>query len=139
LVIFPAILFVSGNVPGPVVFLVVPGFLLASINLLWIMMILALICTRYRDLSQIVQNITQVAMYVTPIMWEPSRLPSGAASTIMLYFNPFYYLVSVVRDPMLGSAGTPLNWCAAAVMAIVGWTIALLFVNRYRSRITYWL
>jgi ABC-type polysaccharide/polyol phosphate export permease len=139
LAILPIVLLISDRLPGENVLLIVPGFLLASLNLLWIMVILAVLCARFRDLSQIVLNITQVAMYVTPIMWEPSRLPAGTASTMMLYLNPFYHLVTVIRDPLLGNAGTNLNWCAAVVMSIVGWVIAILFLNQYRSRITYWL
>ncbi|MFW8645995.1 ABC transporter permease [Rhizobium beringeri] len=103
------------------------------------MIILAILCTRYRDLTQIIQNIMQVCLYLTPVMWEPSRLPDDTKSMLMLNLNPFYHLLSVVRDPLLGNPGTLINWCVVVAMAVVGWTLALLFLNRYRSRITYWL
>lgn len=139
LVIFPLVLLIFGKVVNINAILAVPGFFLVSLNFLWMMVILAVLCTRYRDLTQIVQNIMQVGMYLTPIMWEPSRLPGGTRSMLMLNFNPFYHLISVVRDPLLGSTGTLITWCVVVVMAIVGWAIALLFLNRYRCRITYWL
>ena len=77
-------------------------------------------------------------MYVTPIMWQPHQPPADK-SILILDFNPFYHLISVIRDPLLGGTGTLLNWGVVVVMAIVGWTIALLFLNRFRSRVTYWL
>jgi ABC-type polysaccharide/polyol phosphate export permease len=138
MVIFPIVLLIFGKFVNFNALLVVPGFFLASLNLLWMMVILAVLCTRYRDLTQIVQNIMQVGMYVTPIMWEPHRL-AGQTSRLMLDLNPFYHLMSVIREPLLGGTGTLLNWCAVTAMAIVGWSVALLFLNRYRSRITYWL
>jgi ABC-type polysaccharide/polyol phosphate export permease len=113
--------------------------MLVSLNLLWVMVVLAVLCTRYRDLTQIVQNIMQVGMYVTPIMWMANNLPGGARSRLMLDLNPFYHLISIVREPLLGGTATQLNWLVTVAMAVVGWMIALLFLNRYRSRITYWL
>jgi ABC-type polysaccharide/polyol phosphate export permease len=139
LIIFPIVLLILWRFVNLNALLAIPGFFLASLNLLWMMVILAVFCTRYRDLTQIIQNIMQVCLYLTPIMWEPSRLPDGTKSILMLDLNPFYHLISVIRSPLLGSPGTPLNWFVAAAMAVVGWVVALLFLNRYRSRITYWL
>lgn len=139
MVIFPIVLLIFGKFVNFNALLVIPGFVLVSLNLLWIMIVLAVLCTRYRDLTQIVQNIMQVGMYVTPIMWMANHLPGGTRSRLMLELNPFYHLISVVREPLLGGTATQLNWMVMIGMAIIGWTIALLFLNRYRSRITYWL
>ncbi|MBB3315480.1 lipopolysaccharide transport system permease protein [Rhizobium sp. BK181] len=139
LVIFPIIILIFGKFVNFYAILVVPGFFFASLNILWMMVVLAILCTRYRDLTQIIQNIMQVCLYLTPVMWEPSRLPAGTRSMLMLNLNPFYHLISVIRDPLLGNAGTLINWCVVLGMAVVGWTVALLLLNRYRSRITYWL
>lgn len=138
IVIFPIVLLIFGKFVGWTALLVIPAFVLVSLNMLWIMVILSVICTRYRDLTQIIQNIMQVGMYVTPIMWQPHQLPEDKSSVI-LDLNPFYHLISVIREPLLGGMGTPLNWYVVIGMAIVGWIVALLFLNRYRSRITYWL
>ncbi|TCA20963.1 ABC transporter permease [Rhizobium leguminosarum] len=139
LVIFPIVLLIFGKFVNLYAVLAIPGFLLASLNILWMMIVLAILCTRYRDLTQIIQNVMQVCLYLTPVMWEPSRLPDGTKSMLMLNLNPFYHLLSVVRDPLLGNPGTLITWCLVVAMAVVGWTLALVFLNRYRSRITYWL
>lgn len=138
IVIFPIVLLIFGKFVNFNALLVIPGFVLVSINFLWIMLVLAILCTRYRDLTLIVQNIMQVGLYVTPIMWMPSRLPTDEAR-LLLDFNPFYHLISVIRDPLLGGTGTLLNWIVVTLMAVSGWIIAMLFLNRFRSRITYWL
>ncbi|PSH66677.1 ABC transporter permease [Phyllobacterium brassicacearum] len=141
MVIFPIVLLIFGKFVNFNALLFIPGFVLVTLNLLWVMIVLAVLCTRYRDLTQIIQNIMQVGIYVTPIMWMASNLPGGTQSRLwlMLDLNPFYHLISIVRDPLLGSTATPLNWMVSIAMAIVGWLIALLFLNRYRLRITYWL
>lgn len=138
IVIFPIVLLIFGKFIPIMALLAIPGFILISLNMLWMMIVLSVICTRYRDLTQIIQNVMQVGLYVTPIMWMPSQLPADK-SIIFLDLNPFYHLISVVRSPLLGSAGTALNWYFTIGMAIIGWIAALLFLNRFRSRVTYWL
>ena len=118
--------------------LAIPGFILFILNATWMMLLLAVACTRFRDLTQIAQNGIQVLFYVTPIIWSATLLPEHAG-TALLVFNPFYHLINIVRAPLLGEAPTALNWTVTALMALIGWTIAMAFFGRYHKRIPYWL
>jgi lipopolysaccharide transport system permease protein len=118
--------------------LALPGFVILSLNLLWIMLILGVLCARYRDMTQVMQNLLQVTMYLTPVMWMPRTLPEGM-SRLLLDLNPFYHLISVVREPLLGEFPSALSWIACIMFAAVGWTVALLLFGRFRCRIPYWL
>ena len=138
MIIFPLILLFFSKFINLYVLLAVPGLIILSLNLLWVATILAVVCTRYRDLMQIIQNVMQVALYLTPIMWMPNHMPDGAPK-LMLELNPFYHLISIIREPLLGSTGTIENWIVSIVMAAIGWSIAVNFFGRYRSRIAYWL
>ncbi|TGQ66901.1 MAG: ABC transporter permease [Mesorhizobium sp.] len=138
ILIYPLVLLAVGRMPTWQVFLAVPGFLVLSLNLLWIMLILAVLCARYRDMTQVMQNLLQVMMYLTPIMWMPRTLPEGISQRL-LDLNPFYHLISVVRDPLLGELPFATSWIACIVFAVAGWTVALLLFGRYRHRIPYWL
>ncbi len=138
LLIYPLVLLAVGREPSWHILLAVPGFLLVAMNVLWIMLILGVLCTRYRDMTQVMQNLLQVVFYLTPLMWMPQTLPEGA-SRYLLDLNPFYHLVSVVRSPLLGEFPTATNWAACLGLAVVGWTIAVFFFGRYRHRVPYWL
>jgi len=138
LVIVPIVFLVFGKMPGWGVFLAVPGFVLLALNLLWMMLILSTVCARFRDMTMVVQNILQVLVYATPVMWMPSTLPSHLTN-VVLYFNPFYHLMTVVRAPILGQPLDLISWAVVVTMAIVGWLIALSFFSRYRRRVPYWL
>ncbi len=118
--------------------LAIPGFILFVLNATWMMLILAVACTRFRDLTLIAQNAIQVLFYVTPIIWSAKLLPDRAG-TALLDFNPFYHLINIVRAPLLGVAPTALSWTIAALMALIGWAVALAFFCRYYKRIPYWL
>lgn len=115
-----------------------PGFALLVINLLWISLVLGIICTRFRDLTQIVSSLLQVAFYVTPIIWMPKLLPARA-SVMLLDPNPFYHLIEVIRDPILGVAPSYLNWVVSGGLAVFGWLLAIIAFNKFRARIAYWL
>src|SRR5262249_5455750 len=38
----------------------------------------AILCTRFRDIAQIVSSVLQVAFFVTPVIWKPEVLPPQA-------------------------------------------------------------
>lgn len=138
LVIFPVVLLIAGKPLNWFALVSIPGFVLLLINLVWIVLILSVFCTRYRDMPQMVSSILQVFFYLTPIMWMPSLLPERA-SVLLLDLNPFYHLLEIVRTPLLGQAPSDLNWIVSLSMAGIGWIIALAFYGRYKCRIAYWL
>ncbi|OBQ69502.1 ABC transporter permease [Mesorhizobium erdmanii] len=138
ILIYPVVLLAVGRMPTWHVLLAVPGFVILSLNLVWIMLILGVLCARYRDMTQVMQNLLQVIMYLTPVMWMPRTLPEGI-SRLLLDLNPFYHLISIVRDPLLGGLPSTTSWIACIVYVVAGWGGALLLFDRYRHRIPYWL
>lgn len=116
----------------------IPGFLLLVLNLSWVALLLGVICTRYRDLPQIVTSVLQVVFYLTPIMWMPHFLPERSGQ-LVLTFNPFYHLLEVVRAPIMGQVPTLTNWVVSTSLVVAGWLLALTVYGRYKSRIAYWL
>ena len=114
------------------------GLLLVILNVTWITFVLSIICTRFRDVTEIVKNIMQVMFYSTPIIWGADMLPERVGGTI-LAFNPFYHLLSIVREPILGHEPSLLNWVVPISMALIGWVVALTFFGYYRKKVAYWL
>jgi lipopolysaccharide transport system permease protein len=120
------------------VLLAIPGFVLLTLNLGWMVLVLGTVCARFRDIAQIVHSAVGVLYFVTPIMWNPALMPERA-SVLLLNLNPFYHLVNIVRAPLLGEIPPLLNWSVAAALALAGWVFALLVFGRFRNRIAYWL
>lgn len=118
--------------------LVFPGLLLLILNLTWMMLIVAVISTRFRDATQIIQNFLQVMFYLTPIIWSPSLVPERAG-TMVLDLNLFYHLLQIVRAPLLGEIPAATTWITVMLTAVAGWLVALVVFGAYRKRIAYWL
>lgn len=138
IVIFPLVMLAVGKAPSVHMFLAIPGLLLVLLNLIWLCIFLGIICTRFRDIPQIISSLLQVIFYLTPIMWLPSLLPQRAG-TYMLDFNPFFHFLEVVRGPLLGQLPSMENWLVTIGIAVVGWTATIVLFARYRRRIAYWL
>ena len=138
IVILPFVLWGVGRNFHLEAFLAVPGMTLLLINLMWVVLILATLCARYRDMPQIIQSIILVIFYVTPIMWMRQTLP-GDAGKILIEWNPLFHLIDIVRAPLLGELPSSLSWWVAVLMALIGWVVAIHFYQRYRHKIVYWV
>lgn len=138
IVIFPLVCLIFKITPNLNLMFIFPGLLILVFNLLWISLLLGIICTRYRDLTQVVGSFLQIVFYVTPIIWLPSLLPAKAG-IMFLDPNPFYHLLQIVREPLLNHAPSILNWVVSISLGIVGWLLTIIIFNRYRTRIAYWL
>jgi len=118
--------------------LAIPGFILMVINVAWMMVIVSVVCARFRDFTQVVQNAMQVLFFLTPIMWTADIL-KGRAGTLMVDLNPFNSLLDIVRSPMLNQYPETIHWVISAGLAIAGWVVALWFYGHRLKRLAYWL
>ncbi|MGV2288742.1 ABC transporter permease [Trinickia sp. YCB016] len=116
--------------------LFVPALIIYLLNVTWIAMVVGLLSARFRDLPQIVAALTQVAFYVTPIIYRPDSL---RRFSWIVSFNPIAYLIELVRGPLIGQAPSALTWALTIGMAVVGWSGALLLTGRYLKRIPFWV
>lgn len=138
IIILPIVLLCVQRGIGLNVFLFIPGLVIVILNLVWISILLSIVCSRFMDLTQIVASILQIFFYVTPIIWLPALLPARA-SVMILEPNPFYHLLAIVREPLLGNAPSFSNWIISAGLCLLGWLVSIKFFDKYRPRIAYWL
>jgi lipopolysaccharide transport system permease protein len=138
LLILPLVFLFFWRPVSPVALLAIPGLVLLILNLLWMMMIVSVICARFRDITQIVTNAVQVLFYITPVIWS-AEIMTNRIGNSLLYGNPFYSLITIVRAPLLGDMPSALNWTIAAGMAVIGWIVALWFYGNRLKRVPYWL
>lgn len=134
--IYLAMIVFFGIVPGWPVLLFLPGFALFVLNAYWIALAVGILSTRYRDIPQVILNLTQVVFFVTPVFWSVETLPGRPAFVLL---NPFYHLLEIVRAPLLGQVPHALSWGFAAGMAVVGALATAYLYRRAYSRVAYWV
>ena len=138
ILILPLIFVIMGKNLSPVSLWAILGLSLVVMCLSWIALFFAILCARYRDLSQIVLSLLQIAFYLTPIMWMPSSLPNRF-SVVLLDMNPFYHILELIRAPLLGQIPELTSWTVVALITLLGWLFVILIFSRLHKRVAYWL
>lgn len=133
----------------PFVYIIFPqplsySYLLAPLGLAMIIVagffttiILGVICTRFRDLPQVVTNVVQLAFFITPVMWPATALKSHFINLGIL--NPFASFLSILSEPLRGITPNPMSYLVTGGFILVLALIALPLFAKYRARIPYWL
>ena len=93
-------------------------------------------CARYRDITRILNSLVIVIMLITPIFWLPNAL-NGKRQFIIEY-NPIYYLVEFLRQPMLGNFN-PLVFLGVILSIIPIWLCAEYINNKYSKEVVFWV
>lgn len=106
------------------------------LNLSWMVAAVALASARFRDVPQIVASILQIALFLTPVFWHPEQLPNRPA---VLWLNPFYHLLEVLRAPLVGVATNPESWPVVGLMGLAGWLCVFPFFAAHRRRVVHYL
>jgi ABC-type polysaccharide/polyol phosphate export permease len=132
-----AVLMLAPQLITPTALLAVPGLALVLVNISWVALSLGIFCLRFRDLTQLVNTVIQIAMFVTPIFWPPDSL-KGPAHIIFVDLNPLYHLITVVRAPLLAEVPSSETYAAVALMTVVGWGATYFLFGYFRKRIAYW-
>lgn len=117
--------------------LLIPAIVLVIVNGWWVGIILASACTRFRDVQQLIQNIMQILLFVTPVLWPIEQL--GSRGLLFVVLNPMYHFIQITREPLLGNSPAISHWIYAVCTAVVGWLLTLVLFGRIRQRLVYWL
>jgi lipopolysaccharide transport system permease protein len=120
-------------------FVALPGFILLLIAALGHIFIAAYLGTRFRDLPFALTGILQVLFFLTPIMFPISVLEAKQLDFVYQY-NPLYYLIDIVRHPILEGAPAPLgNYGFAALYVVIVWIFAVCVARRLDNRVVFLL
>jgi lipopolysaccharide transport system permease protein len=134
--IFVVVMFVFAPPFHTSMLAVIPGFIIVVLNLLWISLILAMVCLRFRDVAPIVASVMQIAFFLTPVMWHYG---DRSINPLFIELNPFAAFVELIRLPLLGQ---PMNMALVEMALgclVVGYALAALIFIRYRKQVIYWL
>ncbi|MFZ4603725.1 MAG: ABC transporter permease [Caulobacterales bacterium] len=135
-VIYLAVIALISNPVNANTLLALPGLVLVALAMTGVVMILAVLGARFRDVQPAMAALVSMLFMFTPIFWERPFLRDHAW---LADFNPVLHLIDVVRMPLLGQAPTALNWMAATGIAaamLAGGALAFL---RARRNLAYWL
>ena len=113
------------------------GLVLLMLNLYWMTTFLAFVCVRYRDVEIIIRNLLQLAFFITPVFWD-YRLIASDRQYIVDY-NVLFYLIEIVRGPLLGELPPLRYYVVVLAMTFVGYGLAFLVYRRMRRQLAFYV
>jgi ABC-2 type transport system permease protein/lipopolysaccharide transport system permease protein len=122
--------------PGVISLLAVPGLVFVVLNGTIVSFSIGIVSARFRDIPQLIASLVQILFFLTPIFWKPELLKGHAYIT---EFNPFFHLLEIVREPLLGNLPSTTNYLAVMLLTLINLAIASAFFSRFRARIAYWI
>lgn len=115
LAFFSIYLFLQPNAFGPKMLMCVPGLMIMFFFSLGIANIVSIVNLNIRDYQPLQSLILQGFFYATPVIYPKERLAEKGLS-IIYEVNPLYYILDVVRTPMLGKELPSLNTYLVAIV-----------------------
>ncbi|MEH7116852.1 ABC transporter permease [Neobacillus vireti] len=119
-------------------FLQLPYYVIANfIMLMAISLITSTLSTIIRDVQMVVQSVSRVLMYLTPILWTTENL--SETINMVLKINPFYYIIEGYRSALLGRDWYLIDnlyytiyfWILVFVLFLIGSFLHMKFRKRF--------
>lgn len=114
------------------------GLAIDLVALVGLVLLFSILSTRFRDIPQIISAVMQLLFLLTPIVWMPGALKSPRLAPV-IDWNPIYYLIEVVRGPLLGQPPSLNVWIIASLLALACLAVGTVFYGKFRHRVAYWL
>lgn len=115
------------------------GIALTIVNGRSALIVLGIICLRFRDFQEIINSIVRIAFLATPIIWMAGDDGRGGLIGPYTLYNPFYHFLQIIRAPLLNGTITPLNWYVVSFVTIFGVILSHYFLIRYRKQMPLWI
>ncbi|MEZ5117538.1 MAG: ABC transporter permease [Candidatus Nanopelagicales bacterium] len=114
------------------------GLLFVVVNAVAFGLWLGPLTARYRDVGQVVQALVRILFFLTPIFWNPSDL-SSQQRALLAAWNPFAYLLAIVRSPLLGMPVEMLVVLGTLVVTVLNVVGGFFGFAASRRSVPYWV
>jgi ABC-type polysaccharide/polyol phosphate export permease len=110
---------------------------LVLLTAFFVVLPLAMISTRFRDIHYFVGFVIGVAFLLTPVFWRRAALPDERRWIVD--FNPLAHMLEVVRQPLLGHPAPIENYMGVLITLTIGALLTVLGLTLFRRRVVFWL
>lgn len=129
----------TGHLVTPNSWMALPAFLVLLVNAVFVQTWLGYITARFRDLEHLMQSLTRILFFTTPILWVRSEQPEDSLRRMIADFNPLTHALEIVSAPLFGQAADPLSWRVMGILTCVNFLVMMVVSYLSHRRLPYWL
>lgn len=133
-IVIVVVLLIYSNTFSIIQLMFIPNILLLFFNLFWIVLLFACIGIKYRDFEQIVSGLMPMLFFLSPVIYRPSELKFAE---LFAWFNPFTYLITLLRDPLLGLQTENFVYVVSFSALLIGGSFTLWYFSKLKSQIPF--
>ncbi len=101
-----------------------------------IIVITAFLTTYIRDAEHFISVAMRFLFFLTPVFWIPGE---DRIQSLVVQFNPFYYVLELARAPLLGISPDWFVWQLNMLFLAGGTVTAYLLLTYFGRRLPLWL
>jgi ABC-type polysaccharide/polyol phosphate export permease len=113
------------------------GFAFIFVNGVLSIIIIGILCERFRDIPSLISNILQISFFITPIIWDPIQFKTRAV--LFLKLNPFYHFIEATRAPLLGIIPDMDTYFFLIAITLANTFAASIIYKNFSKKIIYWM
>lgn len=132
-------LIVLWRLPGIDILYSIAGVFALFMLLFPVSVILALIGARFQDFAEAFRAIVRILFLATPIIWTVTDESRLAHIAKVLWINPFFFALEIIRAPLLGLSTNAEYWLPFMLHVVVTWVVAYILYGRLKGTTTLWL
>lgn len=136
LVIFVVACLIYRFVPNWRIIEFIPALLIVSVGMVGLNLGLGVLGARFRDVRPALNSVMTLGFVVTPVFWFTEAV---GRHSLIVRFNPFYYLLEVMRAPLMGVSPAPDIWLIASLISAVFFAGGLWAFASTRKTVVSWL
>lgn len=121
----------------PTILMFIPAALVYIVAAIGVSLALGVLGARFRDLGPALATIMTMAFLLTPVFWQKVSLKPEQHWITDL--NPFFHLLEIGRQPLLGHYAALEHWIASIGIAAFSLIAGSLIFATMRRKIYYWL
>lgn len=135
LIIIPLLIVYPPSKPLSVL-LIIPGLIISSLTIFFVSVLVAIVSLRFRDISPLITTIMPMLFFFSPVLFRVNQLEN---LKIILFLNPFTYLITLIKDPLLGNNPSVTIWAGATFICLLSLLSLLLLLKFKRKNIIFWI
>lgn len=136
LLIVVAVLLIYPPVISWVQLMFLVGLIIVIIDLYLLVFLCGFLSTRYRDLQPLITSIIPLLFVLSPVLFKLNQVPD--LKWVML-LNPLTYLITILRDPILGVMPEWYIYLGSIAIGAVAYTLLRLLVNKKFNNFIFWI
>lgn len=139
MVVAVLVLLATGHLTTPVSWLALPGLAVLLVNAVLVQTYLGYLTARLRDVEHLMQSLTRILFFTTPILWVRAEMPEGSLRRTIADINPLTHALEIVSSPLLGHMPLMTSWKVIGVLTAINLVLMLGAAFVAHRRLPYWL